>query len=126
CPRSRTIIRSAVARYCCCWYILCFFPLRILRWPQHTSPRSAKRRRTMEWEGRQESSNVEDRRMLGGKAGLAIGGGAGLLILIVGLILGVDPSKLAQITGGGQGGNEQGQRATDPEEERQAKFTKVI
>ena len=78
----------------------------------------------MEWEGRQESSNVEDRRRFGGRTGLAIGGGAGLLILIVGLILGVDPSKLAEITGGGRQGVQHGQ--ADPQEERFAKFTKVI
>ena len=35
----------------------------------------------MKWEGRKESENVEDRRGLGKKAGLAIGGGGGLILL---------------------------------------------
>ena len=49
---------------------------------------------TMEWEDRQESSNVEDQRGLGAGAvgGIAAGGG-GLLILVLALLFGVDPSK---------------------------------
>ena len=47
----------------------------------------------MEWEGREESSNVEDRRGISGK-GMAIGGGGiGLLIVIAGMIFGFDPQK---------------------------------
>ena len=48
----------------------------------------------MQWEGAAGRSNVEDRRGMGGK--LAIGGGGGILLLILGLIFGVD-------FGGGQG-----------------------
>ena len=40
----------------------------------------------MEWEGREESSNVEDRR--GIHPGVAIGGGVGIVGLIIALILG--------------------------------------
>jgi predicted metalloprotease len=47
----------------------------------------------MKWEGNQESSNLEDRRPFG-KKGLAIGGGAALLILVVGALLGFDPQQI--------------------------------
>src|SRR4051794_30949766 len=53
------------------------------------------RRGAMEWEGREESENVDDRRSRGVKTGLAVGGG-GIIILIVAYFLGVDPQKLAQ------------------------------
>ncbi|OAI54211.1 hypothetical protein AYO44_15285 [Planctomycetaceae bacterium SCGC AG-212-F19] len=85
----------------------------------------------MEWESREESTNVEDRRTFGPKS-LAIGGGLGaILIVILGLVLGVDPGKLADIAGqGAPQGTEQpkGQQPgrVDPEEERLASFAKVI
>lgn len=49
----------------------------------------------MLWRGRQGSSNVEDLRGMGGR-GLAIGGGGcgTLIIIILGLLFGVDPSRL--------------------------------
>jgi hypothetical protein len=87
----------------------------------------------MEWEGREESENVEDRRGPGRKVGLAVGGGAGILIVILGLIFGVDPNRLAQLIGQGQPQIGQGQAqvgqpgaAVDPEEERLAHFAKVV
>jgi hypothetical protein len=81
----------------------------------------------MKWEDREESENVEDRRGLGKKAGIAAGGG-GLLILILALVFGVNPQQLAGFLGqGGPGQPAPGQqRAADPEEERQAHFTKVV
>src|SRR5215212_6074367 len=78
----------------------------------------------MQWEGREESGNVEDRRGYGKKAGLAIGGGAGIIVLLLGLLFGVDPSQLLQ-----QAPNQDtpGQGAPkDPHEEKMAKFSKVI
>jgi predicted metalloprotease len=82
----------------------------------------------MKWEGREESQNVEDRRGMGKKAGIAIGGGS-IIVVILALILGVDPRKL--MGPGGMGGNQGGQQAgpkqpPDPAEERMAKFTSVI
>jgi predicted metalloprotease len=82
----------------------------------------------MEWEDRQESENVEDRRAFGRKAGLAVGGVGGLVVILLALFLGVDPQKLLQ--GGGQGpgpGPEAPPAApADPQEERLAHFTKVV
>lgn len=82
----------------------------------------------MKWEGREESQNVEDRRGMGKKAGIAIGGGS-IIVVILALILGVDPRKM--MGPGGMGGNQGGQQAgpkrpPDPAEERMARFTKVI
>src|SRR5262249_53439041 len=84
----------------------------------------------MEWEGREESENVEDRRSYGGRVGLAVGGGAGILLVILGLIFGFDPNPLAQLIGQGQPqGAQQGApqgAPVNPEEERLAHFAKVI
>lgn len=80
----------------------------------------------MKWEGREESQNVEDERGMGLKGGLALGGG-GIIIALIAMFLGVDPQKIAEITGqpgGQQQGNEQ--RVVDPAEERLAKFARTI
>ncbi len=82
----------------------------------------------MKWEGQQESDNVEDRRGIG-KKGLAIGGGAGLLLLLLGAILGFDPQKLNQLVGNlpGNAGNDQAeQRPLTAQEERSRKFVATI
>jgi len=78
----------------------------------------------MQWEGREESSNVEDRRSLA-PAGLAVGGG-GILLVIVALLLGVDPRKLLGPGGVGQIAQQQEQGPPSPEEEKMAHFSKVI
>ncbi|MFT3879601.1 MAG: neutral zinc metallopeptidase [Gemmatales bacterium] len=84
----------------------------------------------MQWEDREESSNVEDRRGMSPKAGMALGGG-GILILIIALIFGLDPRQVANLVGGaGGGGAQQGQvdneREFTEEENKQARFSSVI
>jgi uncharacterized protein len=84
----------------------------------------------MEWEDRPESENVEDRRGAGRRTGLALGGG-GLVVLILALIFGVDPQKIAGLFGPQQGPGPPGQvngppAAADPEEDQQARFSKVV
>ena len=69
----------------------------------------------MEWEGREESGNVEDRR--GIHPGVAIGGGAGIIVLILALILGIDPGQFL-------GGRQQVRDRSG--DDRQAKFTRVV
>lgn len=59
----------------------------------------------MDWENMRESSNVEDRRGMGGGfgipgGGVAVGGGAAIIIAILSLIFGINP---ASILGGGGG-----------------------
>jgi predicted metalloprotease len=84
----------------------------------------------MKWEGEEQSSNVEDRRGLS-KKGLAIGGGAGALILVVvAALLGIDPQKVNQLLGGAQGGGQQGgpaeERPLSAEEKRGQEFAATI
>ncbi|WNB91531.1 neutral zinc metallopeptidase [Bacillus sp. NEB1478] len=54
----------------------------------------------MKWRGRQGSSNVEDRRGMGGK-GLAVGGVGGLIIVLIVTLLGGNPGDLINNMGGG-------------------------
>jgi predicted metalloprotease len=50
----------------------------------------------MRWRGERQSDNVEDRRGIS-RGGLAIGGGlGGIVLLVVALLFGVDPSQLLQ------------------------------
>jgi uncharacterized protein len=78
----------------------------------------------MQWEGREESSNVEDRRRFGGKA-VALGGGGVILALVLALVFGVDPRQF--LGGGGGVPQPNGQeRPLDPAEEKLASFSKVI
>ena len=62
----------------------------------------------MRWEEGRESENVEDRRGAGGggfgvSPGIAGGGIGAVAIVVIGLLLGVDPSFLLQLVGGGGG-----------------------
>lgn len=57
-----------------------------------------------------ESGNVEDRRGMK-RAGLAVGGGAGVLLAILGLVFGLDTNKLAGP--GGDGGGQKGKPPAD-------------
>jgi len=82
----------------------------------------------MRWRGREESSNVEDRRGIG-RGGLAVGGGLGsIAILVIAMLFGVDPSQLLDTgQGGGQAPVTQtGQQRTNPQEDELAKFVKVV
>ncbi len=79
----------------------------------------------MRWLGRRESDNVEDRRGISG-GGLAIGGGIGTIIIgLIYVLLGGDPSAVVN-----QVIQQQGQtRSTEPrtaEEEKLASFSKVV
>lgn len=76
----------------------------------------------MRWEGREESTNVDDRRGAGGlSTGAVVGGGGGIVVVLLALLLGVDPMQFL-----GRGGAPEGARAPDADEERMAKFAKTI
>src|SRR4051812_13337721 len=84
----------------------------------------------MKWEGQQESGNLEDRRGMSGRT-VAVGGGAAILILVVGTLLGVDPQKLTQLIGNGPANpgdpnNGAQERPLTPQEERSHKFAATI
>jgi predicted metalloprotease len=80
----------------------------------------------MKWEGREESENVEDRRGLS-STGLAVGGIGGVIVLLVGLVFGVDLRPfLGQGAQGPGNGAQQQEGPKDPEEEKQAHFSKIV
>lgn len=75
--------------------------------------------------GRQKSSNVEDRRGMGGGGKIALGGGAGIIILIISLLLGENP--LEYINAGGESQvYEQQQQPVSEEENQLAGFVQVV
>lgn len=83
----------------------------------------------MRWEGMRESENVEDRRRSGTK--MVVGGGLGtLVIIILGLLFGVDPSALLQTQPGSgisvPSAHDGVDQTNDPREDRQAKFSSVV
>jgi len=79
----------------------------------------------MRWTGRQQSGNVEDRRGMGGGGKIAIGGGAGIIILIISVLLGQNP--LDYINPGGEGSQiQQQQQPVSEEENQKAEFVKVV
>ncbi len=74
----------------------------------------------MRWEGRRQSSNVEDRRRISGRS---VGGGiAGLVVIVIALFLGVDPSAL--LTDSGVTANYP--TTTNSAQDEQAQFTAVV
>jgi predicted metalloprotease len=83
----------------------------------------------MKWEGEEQSSNVEDRRSFG-KAGVALGGIGGLLILLIGAYFGIDPQQLNRLIGNAQnaggGANAQAERPLTAEEAKSGKFAATI
>jgi uncharacterized protein len=83
----------------------------------------------MRWEDRRRSENVEDRRGMS-PAGMAVGGGAGLLIiLVIATLFGADPLQLLEQMQQTQVGTEQTggpQAPVDPAQEEQKQFVSVI
>src|ERR1700748_551230 len=56
----------------------------------------------MRWIGDRESENVEDRRGVGGGLPVGIGGIGAIVVVLVGLFLGVDPSTLLALLSGNE------------------------
>lgn len=76
----------------------------------------------MKWLGREGSNNIEDRRGISGRH-VAIGGGIGTIVIaIIVLLLGGDPSQLLNM----QGKTETEQVQTSAEEDQMAKFVSVV
>jgi predicted metalloprotease len=76
----------------------------------------------MDWQGGEESSNVEDRRGMGGKA-MAIGGGG---VSILGVILYLLFGQGLNFQGGGQGIQAPQEVDNSPERQEQVRFVKVV
>jgi len=69
----------------------------------------------MRWRGERQSDQVEDRRgMTPARGGMAIGGGAALLVLLFALFTGQDPRQLLDILGGAQAGVDPAAEGTAP------------
>ncbi|MBK8441438.1 MAG: neutral zinc metallopeptidase [Rhodobacter sp.] len=64
----------------------------------------------MEWKGRRQSRNIEDRRRMSGTRTAGVGGAGAIVIVLIALFLGVDPSQLL-----GPGGIEGTQSSTPTE-----------
>src|SRR5919112_4110567 len=81
----------------------------------------------MLWQGRRGSSNVDDRRGLGGGGQVAVGGGIiGVIVLVLNFLIGgnTDPSQLPQLPGSQQSS------PLSPEQQREedlrAKFAETV
>ena len=80
----------------------------------------------MRWLGRQQSGNVEDRRGMGGGGKIAIGGGAGIIILIISLLLGQNPLDYINPGDGAQIQQQQQTQPLSEEENQKAEFVGVV
>jgi predicted metalloprotease len=81
----------------------------------------------MEWEGRRESENVEDQRMLTPRRA-AVGGGVGVLLLaLAAYLLGGDPQQVLNLLqNNGQPMEAAGARPPDPAQEKLKHFVGVV
>ena len=81
----------------------------------------------MQWRGRRESSNIEDRRRIGGGAARVggIGGAGAIVVFLIAMFLGVDPSQLL-----GPGGMDGGSSGTPVElteqDKAEGQFVSVV
>lgn len=83
----------------------------------------------MQWRGRRESSNIEDRRRTGGggaaRAG-GVGGAGAIIVVLIALFLGVDPSQLLGPDGGGAVSTGGAPVELTAEDETEGKFVSVV
>jgi uncharacterized protein len=80
----------------------------------------------MRWDLGRRSDNVEDRRGMGMPVGIA-GGGVGAIVLVVlGLLFGVDPGVLVDLAGGGAPTGYGASRPPAPGDEKLADFVSVV
>ena len=87
-----------------------------------------KRGGAMRWEGRRRSTNVEDQRGGGMPRGMKVGGIGGVIVVIIALFLGGDPSKLLQMVGDENGPPAAGRSEQEfsPEEQKLAEFVSIV
>ncbi len=81
----------------------------------------------MRWQGRRGSGNVEDRRGMGGRAMVGGGlGGLGVVVVIVYMLLGGDPTQLNLQQPMGAGGGLESGVAVDASSDQAAQFVSVV
>ena len=79
----------------------------------------------MRWRGERQSSNIEDRRGIGGR--VAVGGGLGtIVILVLALLFGADPRQFLEQVPSGPSSEVQTSRPLNPEEEELKQFVGVV
>lgn len=79
----------------------------------------------MRWRGERQSTNIEDRRGIGGK--VAIGGGLGtIVVLIIALLFGADPQQLLEQLPDSPSSEVQSSRPLNAEEEELKQFVSVV
>lgn len=79
----------------------------------------------MRWRGERQSSNIEDRRGIGGR--VAVGGGLGtIVVLVLALLFGADPRQLLEQVPSGPSSEVQSSRPLNPEEEELKQFVGVV
>lgn len=79
----------------------------------------------MQWRGRRESDNVEDRRSMAGGGRMAVGGGlGGIVIIIIVMLLGGDPQQVMEQVGPVRPGSPQVEQSEASNEA--ASFVRVV
>lgn len=79
----------------------------------------------MRWRGERQSTNIEDRRGIGGR--VAVGGGLGtIVVLILALLFGADPSQLLEQMPSSPSSDVQSSRPVSTEEEELKQFVAVV
>ena len=82
----------------------------------------------MRWQGRRQSSNIDDRRGQAPRRA-AIGGGAAIVIALIAMALGADPQQVLQALNGAGGSQPTSDAPAQPrsdEENRLAEFSAVV
>ena len=80
----------------------------------------------MRWQGRRESSNVEDRRSTGGRRVASIGGIGTIIVLLIVWLMGGNPMQLLQTMQAGDNSESTEMVPTNPHEEELKRFLGVV
>ena len=81
----------------------------------------------MRWRGERQSSNIEDRRGMGGVGRVAVGGGLGtIVIMVLALLFGVDPQRLLEQVPTEQPPATQSSRPQNTGEDEMKQFVGVV
>lgn len=78
----------------------------------------------MKWQGGRRGGKIEDRRGMSTGGKVAVGGIGGVIILLIGMFMGVDPTQLLQQIQ--PGATTQGEYQSTPEEDRLLDFADVV
>ena len=80
----------------------------------------------MKWRGGRRSRNVEDRRGRRAGKGIKLGGGATVIVIVVGLLLGADPLQIMNMLGNIESSTTTSSSQLAPKNDEQAQFVSVV